>query len=113
MLPLWLRRFYPARKRAKREPDVPAASQGPANPFLAHLLLKPVDFLALVTLGFGLILAAEAFGSLIGGPSVLWQTTLLIAGHVPVVRTLSGSMQLGRVSPVQPARRRASQRSRL
>jgi uncharacterized membrane protein len=117
MLPLWLRRFYPERKRSKSEPTEaltptlsrngrgrPLPSPGdrstePANPFLAHVLLKPVDFLALLALGFGLILAADALGDILGGPSVLWLTTLaLIAAQVPVVRTLSGSMQLGLIA---------------
>jgi uncharacterized membrane protein len=99
MLPLWLRRFYPARKHPGREADASAASKETANPFLAHVLLKPVDLLALLTLGFGFILAADALSNEVGGPSVLWLTTLaLIAAQIPVVRSLTGSMQLGLVA---------------
>ncbi|MEE8525189.1 MAG: DUF819 family protein [Thermoanaerobaculia bacterium] len=98
MLPLWLRRFYPARKHPKSETDG-SAPQQTANPFLAQVLLKPVDLLALLTLGFGLILAADTLSDRAGGPAVLWLTTLaLIAAQIPVVRSLSGSMQLGLVA---------------
>ncbi len=98
MLPLWLRRYYPARS-SSRDATEKAASSETANPFLARVELKPVDFLVLFTLGFGLILAAGTLSARFGGPSVLWLTTLaLIAGQIPLVRSLTGAMQMGLVA---------------
>lgn len=98
MLPLWLRRFYPPRKRPT-EATEPAAGEHP-NPFLGPMTLKPFDLLALGTVGLGSILVSEALARLWPAiPSVLWLSTFaLVLGQLPVIRRLSGSLQLGMVA---------------
>lgn len=101
MLPLWLRKWYPAPKHDHRgsRADAKVADADPMadHPFFARAPLRVLDVSALLALGFGLMWVSDAIGGLIPGvPSVLWLTTLaLTVGHTPWVRRLHGSMHLG------------------
>ena len=102
MLPIWLKRFYPPRPEVT--PPAETSSDGeatdrPANPFLAEVLLQPVHLLTLLTLGFGFLLTANLVSEHVGGPSILWLTSLaLAAGQLPAIRSLKGSLQLGLIA---------------
>lgn len=103
VLPLWLRRFYRARRHDAPGSDK-AGAVSPEEPqaapsLLAEMRLKPFDLVALLALGLFLILASEAIAARLPGVAVLWLTTLaLAAGQVPAVRRLAGSLQLGMVA---------------
>lgn len=101
MLPLWLRKWYPAPKHdhhASRA-DTKLADADPMadHPFFAKAPLKVFDLSVLLALGLGLMWAAEAVGELFPGiPSILWLTTFALAvGHTPWARRLHGAMHLG------------------
>lgn len=113
MLPLWLKRFYPERPGHAGAPAAAAQStkassttasatttSAAQNPFLADILLRPFDLLALLTLGLGTILVADGVAAQVPAiPSVLWLSTFaLLLGQLPAVRRLSGALQLGLVA---------------
>ncbi len=95
VLPVWLRRFYPAR------PVDDGAHAHAASASFAKMLesspLRIFDVLALLAFGFAIILASEGMRNLVPAvPSVLWITTFaLTAGQVPALRRLSGALPLG------------------
>lgn len=101
MLPVWLRRWFPP---SRHDPHASRADEKLADadpmadhPFFSEAPLRVLDVSVLLTLGFGLVWAADAVGQLIPHvPSILWLTTFaLAAGHTPWVRRLHGAMHLG------------------
>ncbi|MEM7586690.1 MAG: DUF819 family protein [Acidobacteriota bacterium] len=96
LLPLWLRRFYPARSQTAATGD---GKEQPTS-FLGTWNATPFDVLALLTLGLGLILASDAITAQWPAvPSVIWLTSLaLVVGQIPAVRRLSGSMHMGLIA---------------
>lgn len=89
--PLWLSRWYPEAPEAARDIEAPGQDlQGPVK-------LDLLDLSFLVTLGLGLLWAAEATASFTPGvPSVIWLTTYtLILAQLPGVRDLRGALHLG------------------
>jgi uncharacterized membrane protein len=110
MLPLWLRRWFPAPKhdhhhtaRELRESAEPAAGEEADphahHPFFSKAPLRVLDLTVLGALGFALVgLADTVAGAIPSIPSILWLTTFsLIVGHTPWVRRLAGAMHLGSV----------------
>lgn len=101
MLPLWLRRYYPAPKHdhhaSRADADLADADPMADHPFFAQAPLRVLDLSVLLGLGFALMWVAEAVGRLVPGvPSILWLTTFaLVVGHTPWVRRLHGAMHLG------------------
>ncbi len=95
LLPLWLRGLYPTRQQ-------PAATStaAPSASFTNEWTTKPFDILALLALGLGLILATDLISARVPAvPGVIWLTTLALAvGHLPAVRNLSGSLQMGLIA---------------
>lgn len=120
VLPVWLRRLYPAPPReawVSREavrpetaaptgttpasPQPPAADDGgqSAGARLTGEPLRPLDVTALLALALGLLLAAGALAEHVGGLAILWLTTLaLLAAQLPPVRRLRGALPLGVVA---------------
>lgn len=108
MLPIWLRRWFPAPKHDHHHthhdddgdgaPDHDSAADPLADhPFFSTAPLRILDLTILLGLGFALVWAAEAVAAAVPGvPSILWLTTFaLILGHTPWVRALEGAMHLG------------------
>jgi uncharacterized membrane protein len=96
LLPLWLRRLYPARRGAALL-DGETAS---ASLLFGAAELRIFDLLALVALGLAVLLCSQGLSSLVPAvPKVLWLTTLaLAAAQVPAARALAGALQLGLVA---------------
>lgn len=93
VLPVWLRRVYPARTRAGSGDDR-------ASAFAVVLKSSPfriLDVLVLLSLGLGITLLADGLTRLVPAvPGVLWITTLaLAAAQVPGFRALAGALPLG------------------
>lgn len=63
VLPLRLALYFPARPSVERRPDSEGSSEGDGeeagHPFLKKVVLEPFDFLAMLTLGFVFLLAAD------------------------------------------------------
>lgn len=104
MMPIWLRRFYPATASSHSPAPPPSAAPDPANrhahhPYFASEGLSAARVAALLAVGLALVLASEQLGRMIPGvPSILWLTTLALAlGHTPFFRQAPGAMQLGAV----------------
>ncbi len=97
LLPVWLRRFYPAPPEATYRSVEGGGAQGFEDPMHATVGFSVLDLLTLGGLGLALVLAAEKLGELTPGvPSVIWLTTLaLIVAQLPPVRKLPGALQLG------------------
>jgi len=94
-----------AREDAERD-GVAAGSAEPSAPGdrSAHARLtgeplRPLDVTVLLALALGLLLAAEALATRVGGVAILWLTTLaLVAAQLPPVRRLRGALPLGVVA---------------
>ena len=105
VLPLWLRRYYPAppvavaESRAEEDAGLSDEDATPTHehPFLSTTKLRVIDVTVLLALGLGLIWLADAVADAVPGvPSILWLTTFALAvGHTPWVRRLHGAMHLG------------------
>ncbi len=110
LLPVWLRRFYPApipgeEDGADRGPDEGDAEHDSsaermaetAHPFFRTAPVSVLSLAKLIALGFLLLAAARGMGTLVPGvPTVLWLTTLALAvAHVPRFSRMDGAMQLG------------------
>jgi uncharacterized membrane protein len=93
VLPVWLRRVYPARKRAGNG-DAGTSAFAVA---LKSSPLRILDVLVLLSLGFAILLAADGLSRLVPAvPGVLWITTLaLAAAQLPGLRALAGALPLG------------------
>lgn len=94
MIPVWLRRFYPAR-------DVALLETGARKHDSFDVLSSRLrDLLALGALAAVLLIASDWMASAIQViPSVLWLTTLALAvGQLRIVRALKGSFQLGLIA---------------
>ncbi len=100
LLPLWLRRFFPA-----PPPSVSGDADGAgpdAHPHAHHPLFAEVGLSALrigilIAVGAALVVAAGALGDRTPGvPSVVWLTSLaLIVGNATPLRRSPGALQLG------------------
>jgi uncharacterized membrane protein len=96
LLPLWLRRFFPA--------PIPGEGDGTEaevqHPFFHREPLSTLDLAVLMAAGFVLLIAADWMGTLIPAvPSVLWLTTFaLLAGHLTPLRSAPGAFQLGNLA---------------
>ena len=104
VLPIWLRRFYPAPTRSDASATSAEQSSTPASrhqhhPYFVLEGLSAARTANLVAVGLALVLASEWLGQLVPGvPAILWLTTLaLILGHSPLFREAPGAMQLGSV----------------
>ncbi len=122
MIPIWLRRYFPAPKHrhapavgpeveravAEASAEAPPAGVGDAaagaavqdphadHPFFSEAPLRILDVSLLIGLGFALMWAAERMSQVVSLPSVLWLTTFaLVLGHTPWVRQIKGDMHLG------------------
>ena len=91
MLPVWLRRLYPAQRH------VPDPADGPADPMHGAASFSVGELATLGALGLALVLAAERLAAWAPAvPGILWLTTLaLLCAQLRWVRRLSGAMQLG------------------
>lgn len=89
--PLWLTRWYP------EPPEPPEEIEEPGQDLQGPVKVDLLDLSFLVTLGLGLLWAAEATASFTPGvPSVIWLTTYtLIVAQLPGVRDLRGALHLG------------------
>lgn len=96
LLPVYLRRFYPA--------PVPGGGDGegpePGHPFFDQVRLSTLDLANLVAGGLILVAAAEWVGARTPGvPAVLWLTTFaLVVGHTRWFRRPRGALQLGNLA---------------
>ena len=104
VLPIWLRRFYPAPTRSDASATSAEQSSTPASRYQHHpyFVLEGMSAARtanLVAVGLALVLASEWLGQLVPGvPAILWLTTLaLMLGHSPLFREAPGAMQLGSV----------------
>ena len=104
VLPIWLRRFYPAPTRSNASATSAEQSSTPAgrhqhHPYFVLEGMSAARTANLVAVGLALVLASEWLGQLVPGvPAILWLTTLaLILGHSPLFREAPGAMQLGSV----------------
>ena len=104
VLPIWLRRFYPAPTRSDASATSTEQSSTPAgrhqhHPYFVLEGMSAARTANLVAVGLALVLASEWLGQLVPGvPAILWLTTLaLILGHSPLFREAPGAMQLGSV----------------
>lgn len=109
LLPVWLRRFYPAPipggedgdgvDGEEAESDAPPAErmEESAHPFFRTAPVSVLSLARLLALGFLLLVAARGMGTLVPQvPTVLWLTTLALAvAHVPRFSRMDGAMQLG------------------
>lgn len=114
LLPIWLRRFYPAAPASppsappEEGGDPAAADPGGGtvgagteehahHPFFARHGVSTLDLALLAAVGAFLVVASEMAGVLLPAvPSVLWLTTLaLVVGHLPFFRDLRGALPLG------------------
>lgn len=97
MLPLWLRRFYPApipgQERIEGEEEA-------AHPFFDKVPLSTLDLGNLLAVGLLLVLVSEWVGRVVPAvPAVLWLTTFaLFVGHLPHFRSERGALQLGNLA---------------
>ena len=89
VLPLWLARFYPSRRRRTSGPAATSA--------FAAQELHLFDLAALLALGLLLVWGTEAASAAgLPGPSVLWLTTAaLVMAQLRPVQRLRGSLLLG------------------
>lgn len=91
VLPVWLGRFYPAPPPRPEERE----SRSVHHRF-ATLDLDLKELAVIAVLGLGLVLAAERTAAHLPGPTIVWLTTFaLVAGHLPKIRDLEGSLPLG------------------
>jgi uncharacterized membrane protein len=97
MLPIWLKRFYPA--------SIPGEGDGStdeehSHPFFERVPLSTLDLANLLAAGFVLVLASEWIGARTPGiPPVLWLTTFaLVVGHLKPFRKPIGALQLGNLA---------------
>lgn len=101
VLPVWLRRLYPAPVPGEEDAGEASASAEhlaeSAHPFFRTAPVSVLSLARLFALGFLLLVAARVMGSLVPRvPSVLWLTTLALAvAHVPRFSRMDGAMQLG------------------
>jgi len=97
MLPVWLKRFYPA---AIPGSDLAGDAEEQAHPFFEKIPLSTLDLANLLAVGFGLVLASEWIGRFTPGiPAVLWLTTLaLVVGHTKHFLKPGGALQLGNLA---------------
>ncbi|MFC1660498.1 DUF819 domain-containing protein [Gemmatimonadota bacterium] len=98
LLPLWLRRFYPAPIPGENGEGGEAGEQ--AHPFFEKVPLSTLDLANLLAAGFFLVVASQWVGSRTPGiPAVLWLTTFaLIVGHLKPFRKPRGALQLGNLA---------------
>lgn len=114
ILPLWLRRFYPAPPPAvvrARDPAThhephdheglgPAGAgdpEGVPHPFFLKEAVSTLDLAILGAVGVGLLLASGFLGTLTPGiPAILWLTTLsLLVGQIRGMARPRGAFPLG------------------
>ncbi len=97
MLPVWLRRFYPAAPLEKEREGGSAAME---HPFFERVPLSTLDLGNLLAAGFVLVVAAEWISRLTPAiPAVLWLTTLALGvGHLKPFRKPLGALQLGNLA---------------
>lgn len=111
LLPVWLRRLYPAPIPGEEDAESTdpsgetAGDEGrsaermadSAHPFFRTAPVSVLSLARLFALGFLLLVGARAMGSLVPQvPTVLWLTTLALAvAHVPRFSRMDGAMQLG------------------
>lgn len=84
-------------RRGHRSPEDDTAGAGGLGPLHAGAPLRILDLSLLLTLGLGLLWAADAAETLLPQvPAVLWLTTFALAvAQLPAVRRLEGALQLG------------------
>lgn len=115
LLPVWLRRLYPAPIPGEEDAGADGEGTDPsgeaagdegrtaermadsAHPFFRTAPVSVLSLARLFALGFLLLVGARAMGSLVPQvPTVLWLTTLALAvAHVPRFSRMDGAMQLG------------------
>lgn len=119
LLPVWLRRLYPAPIPGEEGAPAPAlggaakaaggVSAAPsdvssavelAHPFFSPAPVSVLTVALLLAIGFTLLQAAQGLARLVPAiPDVLWLTTLaLVVGHLPWFARMDGAMQLGNVA---------------
>jgi uncharacterized membrane protein len=104
LLPVWLKRFYPATIPGEGERDqtmsATEAKEGSNHPFFDRVPLSTLDLANLLAVGFILVLLSEWVGNRTPGiPAVLWLTTLALAvGHLKPFREPRGALQLGNLA---------------
>jgi uncharacterized membrane protein len=98
LLPIWLRRFYPA--------PIPGEEVGASeveahpHPFFERVSLSTLDLATLLAVGFFLVVASQWLGTRTPGiPAVLWLTTMaLLVGHLTPFKKPRGALQLGNLA---------------
>ena len=100
LLPVWLKRFYPASDHDGGQVDAGPISVHDDHPFFLKRPLSTLDLAVLLATGAGLVLAASALATRVPVvPGVLWLTVLaLMVGHLPPFRAPRGALQLGTVA---------------
>ncbi len=95
LLPVWLGRWYPAVPAAP--PAADGATPAAAHPFFSPEPVSVLDVATLLAVGLLVLVAAHALALAVPAvPEVLWLTTIaLVVGHVPVLSSVGGAMQLG------------------
>lgn len=95
LLPVWLRRWYPAEVPA--DTGVSSDDEESQHPFFEAVRISTLDLSLLLGIGFALVAGATWAADWVPRmPAVLWLTTFaLLLGHWGPVRRISGGMQLG------------------